>query len=398
MHRADLRTRRPIDTVSTIPARSEPTRSPRRFSLRIAAGFILAMTWIGLLGSTNSSAHIVMGTKSLHLLVVEADLVLRARVTDPEFVFVSADGLSRRKLVEIEVLEEMKGDAGAKTIRFAQDGHDVARYASGQEALFFLRPIAKSRELRMLAVPNGPSHVSGQEHEERFLIEGKYAQVLLSAVRRLTKSGTAGSTAQRVALIRSATLDLLTSGDAGLGASGLASLVLTPHAALVTAADLPRLKAFLARQDVSIGLRAGLIAELERRGLIEGGAYWLALLQNAGPAELPAAIRAAGAHPSVAVNAYLLSVLSHSESQTEIAAECAIALGTARNVVAVDALSDALMKGKPRLRNAAIRGLGRIDGPEAHEALERAAQTHSDSATRKRARAELRSAAVRRNY
>jgi hypothetical protein len=337
-----------------------------------------------------------MGSKSLHLLIVEADLVIRARVLDPEAVFVSEDGLSRRQLIEVEVLETLKGRADGAKIRFAQDGHDVARYATGQEALFFLRPIAKSRELRMLAVPGGPSHVSGQEHAEQFLIEGAHGPTLLSAARKLARSESASTTDERVALIRAGTLELLTSGDAQLGASGLASLIVTPQAKLITRTDLPRLEKFLVRQDVSIGLRAGLIAELERRGLIDGPAHWMALLQNARPADLPVAIRATGAHPSDAVNATLLRMLKDPKSKTELAAECAIALGTSRNVEAVSALSNALMQGKPRLRNAAIRGLGQIGGPESHAALEQAAESHPDSETRKRARAELRSAETRR--
>ena len=113
-----------------------------------------------------------MGTKSLHLRVVEADLVVRAHVINPEFMFVSADGKSKRRLVEIEIVEELKGKAGVKRIRFAQDGHEVAQYKAGQEALFFLKPISKSRELRALAVPGGPTHVSGQEHNEQFVLEG----------------------------------------------------------------------------------------------------------------------------------------------------------------------------------------------------------------------------------
>lgn len=375
---------------------SESTLVLRRFALERVASFAILLASVCLLASANTSAHIVMGTKSLHLLIAEADLVVRARVTNPEAVFVSADGLTRRHLVEVEVLEALKGQVEAKTVRFAQDGHDVARYAAGQEALFFLRPIAKSRELRALAVPDGPPYVSGQEHEERFLVEGTYGPVLLSAVRKLARSEYSATTNDRVGLIRAATLELLTSGDALLGASGLASLVMTPQAALVTRADLPRLEKLLATPDVSIGLRAGLIAELERRGFIDGSVHWVALLQNARPADLPVAIRAAGAHPSTAVNTYLLRVLEDSKSETEIAAECAIALGTPRNVAAVGALSDALMKGKLRLRNAAIRGLGQIGGPEAYDALEQAAQTHPDSKTRERARAELRSVAVRR--
>ena len=349
------------------------------------------MALVVLLASTNAFAHVIMGTKSLHLRVVEVDLVVRARIIDPEAVFVSKDGSKKRRLIEIEILEELKGKAGAKTVRFAQDGHDVALYEVGQEALFFLEPIAKSRELRALAVPGGPTHFSGQEHNEQFVIDGPYGPVLLSATRALAASESAATTNERVVLIRGATLDLLTSGDSQLGASALASLVLTPDAELVTKADLPRLEKLLANQSVSIGFRAGLVAELERRGLVDGSVYWLTLLQNASPEEQPAAIRAAGVHPSEQVNAFLVELLVDPNSKTEIAAEAAMALGASQNVAMVEPLADALMRGEPRLSNAAIRALGQIGGPEAREALEHAARTHPDSATRRRAAAKLRS-------
>jgi hypothetical protein len=299
--------------------------------------------------------------------------------------------LKRRRLVEIEIVEALKGKAGTRLIRFAQDGHDVARYRIGQEALFFLKPISRSRELRALAVAGGPTHFPGQEHDEKFVIEGASGSVLLSATRDLARSETAATANERVALIRSATLELLTSGDPQLGASALASLVMTPDAALVTEADLPRLEKLLADSSVSIGIRAGLIAELERRRLIEGSVYWLALLQNARAPDLPAAIRAAGVHPSAPVDAFLLGLLSDANSPTEIAAECAMALGRPGNAARVGALAEALANGEPRLRNAAIRGLGQIGGPEARRALEHAAKTHPDPATRRRARAKLRS-------
>jgi len=362
----------------------------------VSAYVMSLLVFISVFTTTESSAHIIMGTKSLHLLVAEADLVLRARVTDPETLFVSADGVTQRRLVEIEILERLKGKTSAKRIRIAQDGHDVARYATGEEALFFLRPIAKSRELRMLAVAGGPSHVSSQEHAEKFPVEGTYGPVLLSAVRKLAKSESAETKEERVALIRKATLELLVSGDPELGASGLASLVLAPHAAFITPSDLPALEKLLKSNDVSIGLRAGLIAELERRGLLDGPDHWLALLRTAPPEDLPVAIRVAGAHPSPRVSAILFQILEDTDSRPEIAAECAIALGTRGNVGAVTALSGALTRGEARVRNAAIRGLGRIDAPEAWKALEVAASTHSDPTTRRRAQAAVRAAESRR--
>jgi HEAT repeat protein len=68
-----------------------------------------------------------------------------------------------------------------------------------------------------------------------------------------------------------------------------------------------------------------------------------------------------------------------------------MALGTSGNVAMVGPLAEALTNGEPRLRNAAIRGLGQIGGPEAQKALEHAARTHPDPATRRSARAKLRS-------
>lgn len=358
----------------------------------------LILAGIGLLagaGAPDATAHVVMGTKSLHLRIVETDLVLRAKVVDPDAEFVSTDGRSRRELVEIEVLEVLKGKAGAQRIRFAQDGHEPARYRGGQQALFFLAAIERSRELRALAVEGGPSHYSSQEHDEVFSLDGPQAEVLLSATRQLIASESAETTARRVALIREATLAQLTSGDSQLGASGLASLVLSPQAALVTRADLPRLEKLLADPEASIGLRAGLLSELERRGLVAGPEQWRQLLESASPADLPAAMRAAGGHPSPTVRAFLLGVLESPESSAENAAEAAIALGGTSDPSVIKALLGALEHGGPRLRHAAIRALGQIDTPQSIEGLRTAAAGHADPATRRRAAAEVRSRSLR---
>jgi hypothetical protein len=347
------------------------------------------------LGAGAASAHVIMGTKSLHLRVVEADTIVRARVVDPDAEFVSADGRTRRQLIEIQILESLEGTAGAERIRFAQDGHDVARYLAGQEALFFLNPISKSRELASLAVPGGPTHVSSQEHDERFLIEGPAGATLLQATRNLVASESAASVDERLRLIQQATLDLLTSGDAALGTAALASLVLSPDAALVTRPDLPRLEKVLADPTVSVGFRAGLIAELERRGLVDGPERWSALLRDAMPEQRPMAIRASAAHASEPVKLYWLAQLEDPAARTEVKTEAAIAIGGSRDARAVGALTAALESDEPRVRNAAIRGLGRVGSPEGRQALELAARTHADPATRKRAMAEVRARETR---
>lgn len=365
-----------------------------RTRMRLAIA-IMSIVTASPVAATDAAAHVIMGTKSLHLRVVEADLVAHVRILDPQALFVSADGHSKRQLVEVQILEILKGKSGAQKLLVAQDGHEVAAYSVGHQALFFLEPIERSRELRALAVPGGPTHVSSQEHDERFLTDGPQGEVLLSATRALVASESAATSEARVALIRRATLELLTSGDTQLATSALASLVLAPHAALLTPADVPRLEKLLADSAISIGLRAGLLAELERRGLVEGPGRWLAILQNARPAELARAIRAASTHPSEPVTAFLLDLLESPGGTPEIKAEAAVALGASRNPAVVGALVEALENGEPRLRNGAIRGLGQIGGDEARQALERASRTHRDPGTRNRAQAEIRSVEAR---
>jgi len=328
-----------------------------RWSFFVAA---LMLFCLGLPGS----AHVIVGSKSLPLRIAEADLVVRGRVVDPEALFVGDAGRTRRHLVELEVLEVLKGTAASERLRIAQDGHDVPRYRVGDEALFFLTPIGKSRELRALAVPGGPAFVSSQEHEDRFLIEAPHGATLLSAVRTLAASENVPMGPERIALIRIATLDLLTSGDARLGAAALASLVLSPDAAFIVSDDLPRLEAFLADGRVSIGLRAGVLAELERRRLLEGPAHWRALLDQASPEDLATAIRAAGTHPSEPVRAFLLARLTSQDEPPEIAAEAAIALGAWRDPSLVSILERVLERaraqGDRRLEGAVRRGLRRM--------------------------------------
>jgi hypothetical protein len=386
------------DPVSGTTSWREPDDSSSRFAFRcLGACAGLFVFFFGTIdpAGIDARAHVIMGTKSLHLRVVEAKLIVVGRVLDPDSRFVSSDGQTQRQLIEIEILETLKGTLSTPKLRFAQDGHEVARYQQGDEAIFFLAPIADSRELRALAVPGGPGYVSGQEHNERFLTTGTSGKVLLTATRDFVSSGGAATAGKRVALIRRATLDLLTSGDAQLANSALANLVITPQAALITKHDLPRLEALLSDTTKSIGLRAGLIAELDRRGLIDGPAHWLALLKNAPPSDLPPAIRASGPRASEVVRAFLRELLTSPDTAPEVAAEAAIALGASRDPNAIDALSVALSRKSPRLRFAAIRALGQIGSENAKRELERAAATHPDPATQRRAIAELRSVTAR---
>ena len=353
----------------------------------------LAVTGLSALAAVSmavsAQAHVVMGAKSLHLRVAEADVVLRGRVVDPASMFVAPDGRTRRSLVVVKVLETLKGDPRTDPVRIAQDGHAVATYRAGDEALFFLRPIARSLELRALAVDGGATHVSGQEHDDAFVLDGATGATLMSTTRAFVASEQAETTEERVALIRSATIDLLTSGDDRLATSALASLVLAPEAAWITSEDVPRLHAAIADPANAIGLRAGLIDQLERRGLIEGDPDRLVILRASSARELPAAIRALAPKGGPEVRSFLVTLLNaESKTPPEVAAEAAIALGASRDPAALAPLGQALKRPEKRVRHAAIRGLGLHGTRRADEILREAGEAHADAETRRRARAE----------
>ncbi len=366
--------------------------------LRWRRGTSLALlAMLALVGlPTPGRAHVVVGTQSLHLRVVASDLVVRARIVDPALPFVSADGRKRRPLVEARILETLKGSHDGPSLRFVQDGHEVARYGKGDEALLFLQSRARSREMRGLTGPGAPDWVSTQEHDAAFVAapERRSFDELLRAVRLLTDSERATSGPARLELVRGATLALLESRDPKLASAGLTQLVSAPEAKLVTAAERPRLRAMLDDPTRPVGLRAGLLVELQRRGQIDDAdRRWIALVETAKPAERSRAVRAAGRHPSAPLERMLLRLLA--DPGTEVAAEAAQALGRPGNRTAVDPLARALGHEAPRVRHAAIRGLTRIGGDEARRALERAASEHPDPATRRRARAAARTTSAR---
>jgi HEAT repeat protein len=73
----------------------------------------------------------------------------------------------------------------------------------------------------------------------------------------------------------------------------------------------------------------------------------------------------------------------------EVAAAAAVALGAPGNAAAVAPLTVLLEDPESRVRMAAIRGLGRVATNSARQALEAAAASHPDAATRRRAAAEV---------
>jgi len=336
-----------------------------------------------------AAAHIVYGTRTLGGLVAESDLVLRARI-------VSVGGLAAegragagvaRPTVLAEVQEVLKGSLEVPSVRFAQHGHGVARFQAGDEALVFLRPIARSRELDALEA-QGIRWFSTQEHDEAYRLTPATRGPLLEATRGYVAVGASDSADARLAALRRAHLALLTSGDAKLAASSLRDLVVTPQPVL-TAADLPALDAVLGDAETSMGVRVALLAELERRGLLEGRARWLKLLAPGAPSrDRVTAVRGAASCRDVAVRARLVELVA--DRDPLVASAAAIAVGAPGREAAVAPLTRALDSESPRVRMAAIRGLGRIDTASSRAALAKAAASNPDPAIRGRAEAELR--------
>jgi hypothetical protein len=335
--------------------------------------------------------HVVYGAKTLHALASESDLVLRARIVkvDAGPTPSAEHPTTRRPAVEADVLEVLEGSFDRPRVRFVQHGHGVAQFDPGSETLLFLVRISRSRELDQLGHAGAYEWVSLQEHDDVYALDAGSRSPALEAIRAYGVSDAAKSTEARAEALRGATLVLLTSGDTRLAASAVRDLVLSPNLLLVTKADVPALETVLNDAGASMGVRVGLLAALERRGLVDAPALWLSLLADDVPTrDRVTAIRAAGMTNSGEVRARLTALMQGPDLHA--AAAAANALGVPGNESAVKPLSAALLHASPTVRMAAIRGLGRIDSPQALQALERTASQHPDPATQRRARAEVR--------
>ncbi len=340
---------------------------------------------VGLLCALGAHAHIVYGTKTLRGFVAEADLVLRARVVSAgERVGASTpSGSVSRPTVVAEVLEVLKGVFEGERVRFAQHGHGVATFSPGEEVLLFLLPIGKSRELAALARAGVVDWVSLQEHDDAYRVRAETRGALLGAVRDYASAQDPSDPA-----LRRATVALLTSGDAGLAASALRDLALAPHSSWIVVEDLSVLRGVVQDPEASMGVRAALLAELDRRGWLDAAPLWPGLLADEVPApDRITAIRAAAASAGASVRPRLVALVS--DPDPDVAAAAAAALGRPRDAAAVAPLEAALAHETAKVRMAAIRALGRIATPAAERVLAGAAASHADPDTRRRARAEL---------
>jgi HEAT repeats len=331
-------------------------------------------------------AHIVYGATTLRQLTFQSDLVARARIVDPSAELALEEELEHETVVVADVLEVFKGPREER-VRFVQHGHGVPLYRPGDEVVVFLQRTERSRELVGSGVAKRVGFVSIQEAGERFALDAASRDAFTGALRGYAAIEGLPADARPDAL-RRITVELLASQNAELASSALSDLALAGDRPLVTRGDLPVLEPLLESSATPIGVRVGLLAELDRRGFVDGPPRWAALLRTTSGADRLAAVRAAGAHPSEAVEKELKALLASSDPL--LVAAAAVAIGTPGAENAVTSLAKLLDSREPRVRSAAIRGLGRIATKSARQVLAKAAASHSDADTRRRASAEVR--------
>jgi HEAT repeat protein len=317
---------------------------------------------------------------------VGSDLVARARIENPAGTLAPSESSAGRPVITAHLLEVLKGPNALDPVRFAQHGHGVASYEAGEEVLLFLLEIERSRELAALAGTSDLRYVSLQEHDEKHLLTPESRSDFSAAIRAYLALDRMPSSEARFEALADLTINLLRSPRERIASSALRD-VISMGGALLTERNLPEVEPLIDDRDIAIGIRLGLLTELERLGLVAGPPRWARLLGTAEAQELLAVVRAAGSHPSPEVTAELVRLVRAGEPEAVRAA--AISLGVPGNQEAVEPLGRLLEGPDPALRMAAIRGLGGIATPEAKKVLEATARSHPDAATRRRARAEV---------
>ncbi len=331
-------------------------------------------------------AHVVYGAPSLRQLTREADVVARVRIVHPRRLLGAGEPPVRRPVVDAVVLESLCGGRLSR-VTFVPHGHGAAEYHAGEEAIVFLQRLERVPELAATPLAGRVAWASRQETSDKIPLDARTRRAWLDAVRRCVHAETLDDPVARRAALRDTTLALLAAPEPRIAASALRDLATAGDGAGIGPGDVSQLAGLLDRETMPMTVRVGLLAELERRGLADAPSRWALLLEHARGADRLVAIRAAGAHPSVAVTPALARIAESADA--EAAAAAAVALGTPGNAAAVPVLDRLMGRDDGRLRFAAIRGLGRIGGEDGVAALERAAAFHPDAATRRRAAAEV---------
>jgi hypothetical protein len=331
---------------------------------------------------------VVAGTTTLRERVRAATLVLAARIVDPTEVVTLDEPARREPAVRVDVLAVLKGKLEERSLRFVQHGHGVPTYARGEKVLVFLEPIEASRELAGSALVQALRWVSHQEGEAKFVLDGAAGAALEDAVGAYVAVERIADPEARLRALRRLTIESLAAGHPAVASSALRDLMSAAGPPLVTVNDLPALERLIAAPNVPIGIRAPLLAELERRRLLDGGPHWTGLFRGTSGEDILVVVRAAVSSPNATVTDELARLAAGDDPAA--AAAAAIAIGERGDASAVDRLAGLLEHPAREVRLAAVRGLGRLRTEAARRVLDQAARSHPDPDTRRHAAAQLR--------
>jgi HEAT repeat protein len=337
-----------------------------------------------LLSGSPARAHILPGSVSLEQRIRAADVVAIARISNPLTVVELGNPSRRRTVADAEVMEVLRGDAKRGPMRFVPHSHGGAEYAKGEEVLLFLQRVDRNRELAGAGLPETIRYTGIDDVGDHVTLSAASRDTFIAAVRDYTEAMSKDAAGKGQAVGR-VTLKLVGSKEPKIAESALRDLALGN--VVITEADLPALEALIGDASRSIGLRVGLLIELDRRKLVDTPPHWVRLLKDTRPADIAAVARGAGKSRRPEVRQELVRWMESGDKQAAPAA--AEALGSPGHHEAVEPLARAVQSDDGALRRAAVRGLGTIGSPEARQVLRRAAESHSEPEIRRLARTEL---------
>lgn len=352
-------------------------RSSIVFSALLAAALVFADARAPL------HAHILPDTITLSQRVSSADLVVRARITDPNII-VNSDNTTKtsQQLVGARVLETLRGKPAQQQIRFIPHRHNDGGYEKGDELILFLKAVKQAGP----AEPAAP-WISIDDFADRISLDAANTEAVLSAVRAYTDAFAQPEPEAREAF-RRATLSLLQSEQPRVAAFALRDLLLSQGPSLIHPEDIPALEALIENTKYSIALRTALLAELERKHLLDTAPHWLKLLQSTPPANIATVTKSLPKPLRPELRRELDRLLSGPSPDAIKAA--AAALGTPGDDTALDALGRALASASdPGVRQALVESIGKMASPSAQLKLKEIASTHEDQNLRRSAQTEL---------
>ena len=241
-----------------------------------------------------------------------------------------ADPLAREVVVVAEVLEPLKGSYAEETrgVRAARPRIPL-NTRRARRLRYFSSASSAAASLGEVPAASRIQWVSEQETGSKYALDARVRGDFVAAVRayRATRSARSGSSAgshpsNHVGAPRLPPADALIL-RAPRPSDGRGCFP-SQHPRI-----LPILEPLLTSSATPIGVRMGLLVELERRGLVEGPPRWAMLLRTTKGEDRLAAVRASAAHPSEAVAAELRALLANDDSL--LVAAAAVSLGTHGN-------------------------------------------------------------------